>query len=549
MAERNGPTAPDATDPILIVDDDHSMRRLIAAALALDGYRTAEAASGAEALELLRHHRFAAVLLDSRMPEMSGLEVLVAIRARLDGRTLPILLVTGNDEVADRVRGLQAGADDYIVKPFHPDELIARVTAQLRGGAAWAETVERQLRERSAVAAALCRVSPEAEPEATADRICAELRALRGMAGAAIVVFLGETLALPLAVQQLDAWDMQPRTPLPPSLGRYLEARAAEGPWIERVDGPGTAVASVSTRTGDGTRRATACAPLERAGERFGVLLLASGPGEDEGEGDPRAALAAAIDFAAVVSELLPPEDLRSGGLRDRRSRFDDLLQRRAFSPVFQPIVELRGAEVIGFEALTRFEDGSRPDIRFAEAAALDRRVELEAATLGAALRAAPGLPGATWLSVNVSPRLILARDVLDEAVRTTRRPLVLELTEHDRVDDYFVLRRAIERLGDGVRLSVDDAGSGFASLRHVLALEPAFVKLDHSWVSGIHDDPARQALVAGLVHFARQTGAVLVAEGIETDEELGALRALAVDLGQGFLFGTPQPIPAPGAL
>jgi EAL domain-containing protein (putative c-di-GMP-specific phosphodiesterase class I) len=257
---------------------------------------------------------------------------------------------------------------------------------------------------------------------------------------------------------------------------------------------------------------------------------------------DTGVALSAAIDFATIAAALLAPSLLHQGEHHVRRARLEEVLQRQAFSPVFQPIVELRGARVIGFEALTRFHDGTPPDTRFAEASALDRGIELEAATLLAALDAAPALPDAAWLSVNVSPPLVMADGVLKDALRSAGRPLVLELTEHDRVEDYDALRRAIDDLGGDVRLSIDDAGSGFASLRHVLALRPSFVKLDQSWVSGIHDDPARQALVAGLGHFARSTGCVLIAEGVETEPEREVLRELSVDLGQGFLFGHPAP-------
>jgi EAL domain-containing protein (putative c-di-GMP-specific phosphodiesterase class I)/DNA-binding response OmpR family regulator len=542
LGERNLTSSKvEPAEPILIVDDDHSMRRLLAAALTLAGHRTVEAADATEALEQLRHRRFGAVLLDCRMPGMSGLELLVALRARPDTRTLPVILVTGDDEIGDRVQGLRAGADDYVVKPFHPDELVARVEAQLRGQAAWHENVERQLRERSAVAAALCRLTPESTLEGTAELVCNELRSLRELAGAAVVTFVGEGLAVPLAVYQLSAWGMQPTEPLPVPLGRYLEARAGDGPWIERPGGPGTAVAGVPARTQGGIERTVACAPLGRDGEVFGVLFVTTAA--TEREEDARTALSVAIDFAAITSNLLAPPGTNSLDHAYRVGVLDEILRQGAFSPVFQPIVELRGARVMGFEALTRFDDGIPPDTRFTEAAALDRGVELETATLLAALRASPELPNSAWLSLNVSPPLVLHGDVLHDVVRAAQRPLVLELTEHDPVEDYFALRAAVARLGEGVRLSVDDAGSGFASLRHVLALQPAFVKLDITWVRRIDEDPARQALVAGLVHFARQSGAVLIAEGIETNAELQALQDLAVDLGQGFLFGHPAPV------
>ncbi|MGH9283566.1 MAG: EAL domain-containing protein, partial [Acidimicrobiales bacterium] len=236
---------------------------------------------------------------------------------------------------------------------------------------------------------------------------------------------------------------------------------------------------------------------------------------------------------------------LLAGGGRARRSALDDVLRGQAFAPVFQPIVSLVDGTVTGFEALTRFSDGVDPKLRFAEAVALDRGIDLETATLAAALRAASGLSQHNWVSVNVSPALVLADGLLKRMVETCAVPVVLELTEHDPVDDYVELSGALSELRPATRLSVDDAGSGFASLRHVLALEPDFVKLDQSWVTGINGDPARQALVAGLGHFAARTGSTLIAEGIETDGERGTLTELEVGLGQGYLFGRPEALPA----
>ena len=126
--------------------------------------------------------------------------------------------------------------------------------------------------------------------------------------------------------------------------------------------------------------------------------------------------------------------------------------------------------------------------------------------------------------------------------MQRTERRLVLELTEHVPVDDYAVLRGAIDSLGN-VEVAVDDAGAGYASLRHILELRPAFVKLDISLVQNIDGDQLRQALVAGLVYFAERSGCHLIAEGVESEEEASALVRLGVELAQGFLFGRPQPI------
>jgi EAL domain-containing protein (putative c-di-GMP-specific phosphodiesterase class I) len=170
-------------------------------------------------------------------------------------------------------------------------------------------------------------------------------------------------------------------------------------------------------------------------------------------------------------------------------------------------------------------------------AAQIHRRVDLELATLRAAVQAADSLPEDCFLSLNVSPELVLGVDDLRELLWRVDRPVVLELTEHDPIDDYGAVRDAVLELGDSVQLSIDDAGSGFASLQHVLALGPSFVKLDKTWVMGINGDPTRQALIAGLAHFAESTGCHLIAEGIETVLDLDALKGLDVELGQGYLF------------
>jgi two-component system response regulator MprA len=115
---------------LLVVDDDEAVRRSLAHALRRDGFDVAVAADGRSALEQLSAARHAAVVLDVLMPEPNGLEVCSQLRSR--GDRTPILMLTARDLVADRVAGLDAGADDYLVKPFALDELRARLRALLR---------------------------------------------------------------------------------------------------------------------------------------------------------------------------------------------------------------------------------------------------------------------------------------------------------------------------------------------------------------------------------------------------------------------------------
>jgi len=150
-------------------------------------------------------------------------------------------------------------------------------------------------------------------------------------------------------------------------------------------------------------------------------------------------------------------------------------------------------------------------------------------------------------VSVNLSAREIVASTigagVADSLHESGFEPtnLVLEITEHDQIDDYPALREGLALLGPTIRVAVDDAGAGYASLRHILELAPSFVKLDIGLIRGIDTDSARQALIAGMGYFALKRKLRLIAEGIETPAELKTLIALGVAYGQGYLLGRPQ--------
>ncbi len=114
----------------LVVDDEDNIRFLVASALRLEGFEAVSAASGREALNLVIESRPDVVLLDVMLPDLDGFEVLR--RMRLDGYHQPVIFLTARDGTEDRVRGLTAGGDDYVVKPFAIEELVARVGAVLR---------------------------------------------------------------------------------------------------------------------------------------------------------------------------------------------------------------------------------------------------------------------------------------------------------------------------------------------------------------------------------------------------------------------------------
>ena len=217
------------------------------------------------------------------------------------------------------------------------------------------------------------------------------------------------------------------------------------------------------------------------------------------------------------------------------------------FSMVFQPIFSLGGA-MVGAEALARFKGPPKrgPEVWFAEADAVGLRRELELATMKAALAALPQLPEELYLSLNASPKTLLSagfRKLLVENCDPTR--IVIEVTEHAPIEDYDKLNVAFDRVRQlGVRLAVDDAGAGFASLRHILRLAPDFIKLDRTLVDGIESNRSQQALAAGLISFAGRIDATIIAEGIEQVAEVEMLSSLGVAYGQGFFLARPAPLP-----
>lgn len=125
----------EATAPVLVVDDDQAIRTLFVSVLRAAGVRAIAVATGDEALAVLDQRKIAALLLDSNLPDVSGARLLQTLRDREDSRTLPVIMVTDESDIDHRVTALESGADDYLTKPIHVQELVARVRAQLRGQA------------------------------------------------------------------------------------------------------------------------------------------------------------------------------------------------------------------------------------------------------------------------------------------------------------------------------------------------------------------------------------------------------------------------------
>ena len=527
---------------ILVVDDDADLRTLVSFALARSGMGVLQAPSGEEALSILEEQTVEAVIIDMGMAGMNGLEVIRALRSDPDTATLPILLMTGSGSEDTVLQALEAGADDFLAKPIRLDELVARVRAHLRTSSAWSN-VAAELTARADLVGLLGGLALASDPTDAAAALVLELGRRGGCAFVAVMQFGDDGLMEVLATYNEDAGVQRGGT-LPIDRAHYIMARVRDGPWVEVVE----------SRRPDESMNAfwsanlelAAGAPIFAGNRRVGVLITGYGRlhGTHRPVGQARL-LAATIDYANILSVTAGSAIAHHGSIAGTRARIQEVIAERRFKPVFQPIVDIStGGRIISYEALTRFDDGTPPEVRFGEAVEHGLGPELEAAAIEVALAAARSLPPGIPVSLNASPALVLDREEMIRLLDQSDRAMILEITEHARIEDYAAIRDAVQSYGGRVSLAVDDAGAGYASLRHILELRPAFVKLDISIVRGIEIDPVRQALVSGLVFFAVKTGCELIAEGIETTAESDVLADLGIFLGQGYLLGRPAPVP-----
>jgi EAL domain-containing protein (putative c-di-GMP-specific phosphodiesterase class I) len=234
-----------------------------------------------------------------------------------------------------------------------------------------------------------------------------------------------------------------------------------------------------------------------------------------------------------------------------------DLVNRGFHAPAFQPIRRLATQQIVGFEALTRGPQGTElanPSTIFRGAAAdPDLLHRLDLACLLSAVRIGRVLPDGVLLFLNMRGETLLdlsgnrgeAETLLDQLQIDLRR-VVVELSE---LTDSSYVRSIGRRLrplrNAGMRVALDDVGARFAWLKHMLWLDPDILKIDRYFISGIDRSPRKRTLLSSFVRFCADTGAEVIAEGIETAAEHAAVVEAGVPLGQGYLLGRPQAIQA----
>ena len=264
-----------------------------------------------------------------------------------------------------------------------------------------------------------------------------------------------------------------------------------------------------------------------------------------ESEAESRVSGPAEESLDSVAEDSVSPssDDER---LAEARRRVESLPADGSIRVVFQPIVDLATTKVIGYEALARFPGDSSvsPRTWFAEAAEVGLLLEIEMTAIRAALAHLERLPKDAFISVNVSPETAGSEELRDVLASVDPSRVVLEITENAAAGDYEEVSEAVGALrAIGVRIALDDTGSGTVSFNSLFDVHADIIKIDIDVTHGIASDPMKQAMASALKSLADRLGAMSLAEGIETEEELNLLRGVGVQAGQGYFFGRPEPV------
>lgn len=236
-------------------------------------------------------------------------------------------------------------------------------------------------------------------------------------------------------------------------------------------------------------------------------------------------------------------------------AELQEIIRSNQLSSVFQPILDLRNASLFGYEALTRGPVNSllhSPLNLFETASRHGLMAPLEFSCREVACTRFVQFGAEGKLFLNVSPMSLVEKDYQEEMAERTLRELglpaeriVIELSEQYPLDDYELMRRATDHFRNlGFQIAIDDLGAGYAGLRAWSELRPDYVKVDRHFIEQINEDPVKREFLRSIMEIAKEMNCKVVAEGIETADQLITVQSLGVHFGQGYFLGRPETIP-----
>ena len=251
--------------------------------------------------------------------------------------------------------------------------------------------------------------------------------------------------------------------------------------------------------------------------------------------------------FAGLAAERIESSLENEMCSLEARKRVESMLDGHGVSTFQQPIISFETGQPVGVECLSRFPDLTKrgPEAWFEDAELVGLGQELELTAIRCALDSIAHIPDGFYATLNASPGTVASGAVRELLEQSEAKNIVVEVTENCQVEDFDALAREIAAIKAFAKVAIDDVGTGYAGLRHIVDLQPDILKMDMVLTRGIEADPARKAMTAALVQLAKDIGCKVVAEGIETEHEARAMKKLGVDCGQGYLYSRPLPVVA----
>ena len=546
---------------ILVVDDDDGVRAFVRTILNSAGYEVLVAVDGSEGIERAVADRPDLVLLDVMMPRLSGWEVCATLRSLSETAATPVVMLTVKSEIRDFVAGRQAGADDFVTKPFTKARLLEAVEAALAGReGARPERRGAEVSERRARGLVF-------DPLTGLPTVAVVVDALREklLVDQDLGVFLIDVEAA-ASLEDHYGWEVLDEIVREAAKGlrRLVGTLFATGDLlaVSRPGGSGL-VAFVALPPGESEDEASA--RLRRKARQLQETLEATLGDRFFGSVHRRLEVSVAgarlrhnpqvrverLVYRALAEAAAAASSQEEKRVAAQREAFASILRRKSIETVYQPILDLSTGRVVAWEALSRGPAGTgfeSPEVLFEYAARHGQVLPLESLCCSlSASRFTAREKGLLFVNVETNVVADLARgglEVLNPLV-PLGTSVVLEITERGVIPDFDGFRKGLAALRrSGFRIALDDAGSGHASLHVLSELRPDYLKISESLVKGLHRDGIKHEIVEMLVRLAGRIGAVTLAEGIETEDELVALKDLGVSLGQGFLLGRPTAHP-----
>ncbi|WP_353932701.1 EAL domain-containing protein [Okeanomitos corallinicola TIOX110] len=569
---------------ILIVDDVLENIRLLSSILEKQGYQTRKAISGKMALMAVKTDQPSLILLDIRMPEMTGYEVCQQLKSNPKTNKIPIIFLSAADEVSDKLQGFQAGGADYITKPFHIEEVLARVQHQL--------TIIKAHKTISDLNTRL----EERVKERTQELEIANNQLLT-------MAFQDSLTKLPnRALLMKELWqsiEKQIANPHDQFAVLYLDCDRFKiiNDSLGHLAGDELLIA-VAQRLKSILNTQDLLARL--GGDEFVILLTQITEQSQVKEivenifqrftdsftlREREVFLSFSIGVVTECSHYRDPEALlrhadiamykaKSLGKNQyqifAQAMYEEACQRlqmetelrkgmqfSGFTLHYQPIIELNTGKIVGTEALIRWYHptlGLIPPAEFIPIAEetgliiqMGEWILKQACSQLRSWQEQKIVDPYFYISVNVSayqfsrPQFVQQIDDILAETQISPQCLRLEITETAIMDNTSSAAMVIDNIRQrNIQLSIDDFGTGYSSLSYLHSFPVDNLKIDRSFIERLQDTPASLSMVQAMIQIAKNMGMNIIAEGIETNEQWEQLKLLNCPFGQGFLFSQP---------